>query len=75
MESARQYREALDQRAGILSVHERRIHQQVQLLGLAGQWGAMLDADGVEAALARTIRAHGHQLDEAARERLRGLLR
>jgi hypothetical protein len=75
MESARQYREALDQRAGILSVHERQIHEQVQLLGLAGKWGAALSADGLEAALGRILRTHGHQLDEAGRERLRDLLR
>lgn len=75
MTSARQYREQLEQREALLDSRAERLQQQANLLAIAGPWGAFLGRDGLESALTRTIRVHGHQLDDAARERLRWLLR
>jgi hypothetical protein len=75
MNSARQYRDRLEEREALLDSRAERLQQQANLLAIAGPWGAFLGPDGLESALTRTIRVHGHQLDEAARERLRDLLR
>jgi hypothetical protein len=75
MNSARQYREQLEQREALLDQRAARLTAQANILGIAGPWGAFLGATGLESALVRTLRVHGHLLDAAGRERLRDLLR
>ena len=70
MTSARQYREALDRREALLDQRAGHLQAQANVLGIAGPWGAYLTPDGLEAALVRTLRVHGHMLDGAAWARI-----